>query len=183
MKALIKILSWFRSRGNMKEKVAGVVVLAFFITVLLSIPFQVPPPSIEGEPVARSPRFFPYIVTITAMILSAGVLIKGFSRTSADASDAWEMRKGILGLGQVRRATPVIVIAVIYLLLFNLLGCLVAVMLCFAALMWYYGVSFRKEWKAAIPLIILLPLLLYYVFKSLLYVPLPSGILELFGIY
>ena len=183
MKSFTQIVSWLKSKGSTREKVAGLVVLAFFVLVFFAIPHQVPPSPNETDPLARSPRFFPYLVTIMAMVLSVGVLIRGFFGSSADTSGHLEGRQGVLGLAQVRRVAPVILIALIYLLLFNLLGYIIAIILCFAAFLWYYGLSFRKQWKVAIPLVILLPLLLYYVFKSLLYVPLPSGILELFGIY
>ena len=58
---------------------------------------------------------------------------------------------------------------------FNFFGYIVSIVLCYAALMWYYGISYRKEWKFAVPLLILFPLLIYYVFRVVLYVALPTG--------
>ncbi len=179
MKHLVKVYSRLKSRGGMREIVVALVVLAFFAFVFSFIPLQVPPPLSEGDPLARSPRFFPYLVTIPAIILSLVLLIQSFARPSGVV----EGGKGILGVEQVLRITPVVVIAVIYLFLFNLLGYMVSAMLGFVAFMWYYGISFRKEWKVAIPVGILLPALTYYIFKYWLYVPLPAGILRLIGLY
>lgn len=177
MKLFIKIPSWLK-RGSRREKVAALVLLGFFMAIYLVIPSQVPVAALSKEaPLGYSPRLFPYIITILAIILSLGVLIKGFARTSGVA----EGGKGILGVEQVRRITPVVAITVIYIFLFGLLGFIVSAILCLGALLGYYGLSFRKEWKVAIPLIILFPLFIYYVFKVLLYVPLPAGLLRMLG--
>ena len=178
MKLLIKVFSWLRSRGSTRQKVAALVLLGFWTAVYFAIPSQVSVAAIgEEAPLGYSARFFPYVITILAIILSLVLLIQSLARTSGAA----EGRKGILGVEQVRRIAPVLVIAFIYLFLFNLLGYLVSAILCFIALLGYYGLSFRKEWKVAIPLIILLPILIYYVFKIMLYVPLPAGILRMLG--
>lgn len=156
---------------------AALVLLGFFMAIYLAIPSQVPVAALGKEaPLGYSPRFFPYIITILAIILGLVLLIQSFARPSGV-----EGGKGILGVEQVRRITPVVAITVIYIFLFGLLGFIVSAILCLGALMGYYGLSFRKEWKVAIPLIILFPLLIYYVFKVVLYVPLPAGLLRMLG--
>lgn len=180
MKLFIKVFSWFRSRGSTREKVTALVMLGFFTTVCLAIPSQTPITALgEDAPAGYSPRFFPYIVTVLAIILSLGLLIQSLVRTSRVVEEG----KGILGVEQVRRAAPVLVIMFLYLFLFNMLGYVVAAILSLGALMWYYGVSWRKEWKVTIPVVILFPLLIYYIFKYVLYVPLPAGILRALGFY
>lgn len=180
MKLFIKVFSWLRNRGSTREKVAALVLLGFWLTVYFAIPSQVPVAAIGKEaPLAYSARFFPYVITILAIILSFVLLIQSLTRTPS----AMEGGKGILGVQQVRRIAPVIVIAFVYLFLFNLLGYLVSAILCFTVLLGYYGLSFRKEWKVAIPLVILFPLLIYYVFKLTLFVPLPAGILRMLGLF
>ena len=174
MKALItKTFYWLRDKGSTKEKVGALVLLAFFLAISVVTPSQVSEGILaEGESLAMSPRFFPYVVTIVGAFMCLLILIRSFC-TSGVSQEG----EGNLGVKQIKRAGPVIVIAALYLFLFNVLGYMLSAMLCFALLLRYYGVSFRKEWLAAVLVIILLPLLVYFVFKYFLYVPLPRGVL------
>ena len=174
MKALItKTFYWLRDKGSKKEKIGALVLLAFFLAISAVTPSQVSEGILaEGESLAMSPRFFPYVVTIVGAFMCLLILIRSFC-TSGVSQEG----EGNLGVKQIKRAGPVIVIAALYLFLFNVLGYMLSAILCFSLLLWYYGVSFRKEWAVVVPIIILLPLILYLVFKYQLYVSLPSGIL------
>ena len=175
MKSFTKINSWLGKRGSRKEKVAALVVLAFFVAVFFLIQPQISMRAVhKGAELAFSPRFFPYILVLFAIIMSLVLVIRSFVARGAPEA-ALGPRKGIWGVEPIRRATPVVVIVTIYLLLFELLGYIISIILCYVALLWYYGLSFRKEWKVAVPLLILLPMLIYYVFNVMLYVALPTG--------
>ena len=170
----ISALRRFWIKGNAKEKSAAVFIMAIFLTIGLAIPSQVKLPPLFQHSLANSPRFFPYIISTTGGIISLIIFIRSFSRTPGEA----EGGEGILGMIQARRVAPVIVIAIIYLASFDFLGYVLSGTLCFAGFLWYYGVSLRREYAVAIPLIILFPLLTYLLFKYELYVPLPEGILQ-----
>ena len=170
--------SWVWTKGNIKERVAALVAIAIFTTILLFIPSQVP--KMTGHiSIAMSPRFFPYIVSISGIIMSFMALIQSFFAVPGLPKGG----EGVLGKKELLRAYPVIVIAMVYVFLFNILGYIVTAILCFSALLWYYGVSLFREWKVAVALVILFPLIVYYIFKYQLYVPLPSGLLKIFGLY
>ena len=169
----VAVLSRFWNKGNTKEKTAALVVLGIFVIIYLAIPWQVPAAAMKNAPLGMSPRFFPYLISYAGLIMSFIVVVRSFF----SAKGPPEGGEGVFGVRQVKRAGPVVVFAVAYLFLFNVLGYMLSAILCFSLLLWYYGVSFRKEWAVVVPIIILLPVILYLVFKYQLYVSLPSGIL------
>ena len=173
-------LSKLWNKGNTKDKAGGLVILGFFTAILLAIPSQVIIPSVGFQgTLGESPRFFPYVISCIGIILSIVAITRSFFR-AAGPPDGGE---GVLGKKQVRRAAPVILITIVYLLLFNVLGFIVAAILCLATLLWYYGLSYRTEWKAAAFVLIIFPSSVYLLFKYQLFVPLPAGLLKLLGLY
>ncbi|MBA7622675.1 hypothetical protein ES703_30054 [subsurface metagenome] len=166
-------------RGNWTEKIGVLVMFGLFGAIGLLIPSQIisPPGLLQpGPSLGYSPRLFPYIIVVFAIIMSLCLLIKSFISISSvvgeEEGGADIKVKGLL------RAAGVIAILAIYILLFNFLGYILTTLLTLVALMWYFGISFRKEWKVAVPVFVLTPAIIYYVFKMLLYVALPPGILK-----
>ena len=166
----------------MRNKVVSWSFVGFFLGAIIATPFQTPPSAIEGGgamAIAWSAALFPYVIAGLGFILSVSLLIKAMVRPSTVTTGD----SGPLGLEQFRRLIPLIAITVVFILLFEVLGFIISAILVSFMVLWYYGASFRKEWKIIIPLAILFPIELNYVFKTVLYVPLPGGFLTKLGIY
>ena len=113
------------------------------------------------------PSFFPWIITTIFLVLSVSLLIQGL-RASHNSVEAklWESP----GL-----AVIALVAFFCYLIILQNLGFLASSIPFFGLLMWLYGE--RRPWFVAIGSIVI-PVLLYFLFRNVFRIILPSGVLE-----
>lgn len=116
---------------------------------------------------STQPSFFPWVVTVCLLILSALLLIQGLLpavSTQAPSSSnvpRWKMFSGLIAVA-------------IYLTTLPQLGFIIANILLFAVLMLLYGE------RRPVPLLsgsILVPIVIFLIFRDLFQIRLPSGIL------
>jgi hypothetical protein len=115
-------------------------------------------------PDTPDPSFFPWIITASLLILSSVLLVQGL-RGARDAPDT---------AGGLRAPTVFLVLFVVYVAVLPFTGFVLASVPFFAALMWLYGER-RLGWIGVVS--IALPVILVFVFRHALQIPLPTGVL------
>lgn len=154
----------------MVNRVIGVLLFLFFLCFYLLIPWQI---SAQGVP-PRSPapvfpQFFPRIIAIFGSLLSLALFMKSFF-ASASSGGALDLPKA----NNLLRVLGIVLIMCFYIVTLGPLGYLVSTVISLILLMVSYGL---REIKYFIFVIVILPPAVYVLFKKLLYVPLPVGVL------
>lgn len=153
----------------MINRVIALLLTAFFSLFLLIVPWQtsnkgIPP----GSPIISSARFFPRFLAFLGCLLSLVLLVRSISKSAA-SNELYDVPKK----ANLLRIAGVNGILCFYLLTFNLLGYLVSTSLSLIFLMAFLGL---KDIKYYVLIIAVLPAVLYYLFKKMLYVAFPIGI-------
>jgi len=118
-------------------------------------------------PNAPDPSFFPWVITGCLLLLSAILLVQGLTaprRARDDAVPALPLRAPIVFL----------VVFAAYVSLLSFAGFLVASVPFFAVLMVLYG---ERRWIAIGAASLLVPVIMALLFRHVLQVPLPAGVL------
>jgi hypothetical protein len=143
----------------------GLIALALWYGVLASgLPER-------GIPNTPGPSFFPWIITASLAILATALLVQGLR--AARRSDALIAPGRPVVLGAVALTA-----FVIYLALLSVLGFLIASVPFFAGLMALYGER-RPVWLVVGS--VACPAALFVLFRHLFQIPLPRGLLPIFG--
>ena len=117
-------------------------------------------------PDTPDPSFFPWIITASLLILSFALLLKGLR--GRDARDAVDTGGGL------RAPVVFLTLFVVYVAVLPFTGFVLASVPFFAALMWLYGER-RRGWIGVVSFA--LPVILVFVFRHALQIPLPTGVL------
>lgn len=119
-------------------------------------------------PNTPDPSFFPWIVTVSLLILAVALLVQGL-RARRDSHHVTDTAGGL------RAPVVFLILFVAYVALLPFTGFVIASVPFFAALMWLYGER-RGVWIAVVS--IALPVILVFVFRHGLQIPLPAGALS-----
>jgi hypothetical protein len=153
------------------NRTIGLLFLLFFFLLFFFVPWQI---SIEGVPTGSSapvsPRFFPRILGVFGCVLALFLVGKSFSPTTGSEEETIELPTST----NLLRILAIVIIIFFNLLTFDLLGYLVSTSLTLILLMGFLGL---KQIKYYVLVILLFPAGIYFMFKKLLYVPFPVGIL------
>lgn len=143
----------------------GIVLMTIFV-ILFLITFTFQTSSAMGTHTTAA--FFPRVVLIVLMILTALLIIqKFFKERGAFSSEKMDRDKA-------RRVLSSMVLAILFVLGASYLGSLVSIALFVIAIMWTWGV---RNKLVILLNAILTPCFIYLVFTEVLTVQLPSGIL------
>lgn len=154
----------------MINRVIGLLLLVFFLFLFSLIPSQISDKGVPpNSPLPIYPQFFPKILAIFGCLLSLSLFVKSFFKSKVSDGDIEIPTKG-----NIFRIIWVIVIICIYLLTFDLLGYLISTSLSLILFMLFFGL---RDYKYFALIILTVPPIIYYLFKKLLYVPFPVGLL------
>jgi putative tricarboxylic transport membrane protein len=146
----------------------GLLLMAFFLLFFLLIPWQISEQGVPPKsPIPVYPQFFPRIIAAFGFFLCLALFVKSFF-TPGDSKEILD----IPNKTNLLRIVLVILILCFYVLALNPLGYLVSTSLSLIFLMAFFGL---REVRYFILIIAILPPAIYYLFKKLLYVPLPAG--------
>jgi len=175
------------SRKIKLNRIAAVICLIIGLIYFILIYFQASPREVPG---ARgfgrlTGRFFPQLGGGTFLLTAAFLLVKSFlNETFIKKTDDTDMLKSMLdrneavvGMSKVEFITSALitVFGLIYVSLMPFLGYLVATVIAVFVLSRVMG---NRNWLYLFILAVIIPSVIYYVFISLLYVPLPRGFLD-----
>jgi len=175
------------SRKIKLNRIAAFICLIIGMIYFILIYFQASPREVPG---ARgfgrlTGRFFPQLGGGIFLLSSAFLLLKSFlNEKFIKITDDPEMLKGMLdrneaviGMSKPEFITSALitVLGLIYVGLMPFLGYLVATIIAVFVLSRVMG---NRNWFYLFILAVIVPSIIYYVFISLLYVPLPRGFLD-----
>ncbi|MDF1592432.1 MAG: tripartite tricarboxylate transporter TctB family protein [Desulfobacterales bacterium] len=181
-------------KGQLNRKIklnrtAAFICLIFGLVYFILIYFQASPREVPG---ARgfgrlTGRFFPQLGGGIFLLSAAFLLVKSFlNEKFINKTDDADMLKSMLdrneaviGVSKPEFITSslITVLGLIYVSLMPFLGYLPATVIAVFALSLVMG---NRSWFYLFILSVIVPSIIYYVFISLLYVPLPRGFLSLF---
>ena len=118
-------------------------------------------------PNTPDPSFFPWIITACLLILAAALLVQGL-RAHRDARDGADTG------GSLRAPTVFLILFVAYVAALPFTGFVVASVPFFAVLVWLYG---ERRWGWICAYAVAVPVILVFVFRHGLQIPLPTGML------
>jgi putative tricarboxylic transport membrane protein len=118
-------------------------------------------------PNAPDPSFFPWIITGSLLLLSAILLVQGLTAPRSAGDNG-------VSAPPLRAPTVLLVVFVAYVALLSFAGFLVASVPFFAVLMVLYG---ERRWIAIGVASLFVPVILVLLFRHVLQVPLPTGVL------
>ena len=147
------------------RNIASAVVLIAFGLWYAYLTSHLPERTLPNTP---GPSFFPWVLTVSLLILSGALLLQGFLSTDGAGASA-ETTKSLT------RPFTGILLFFVYLLILPYLGFLVVSPFFFAGLMWTAGER-RPLWIVLSS--IALPAFLYLLFGKLFQILLPSGSLQ-----
>lgn len=154
----------------MINRVIGGLLLIIFIAFYFLIPSQVSDAGVPtNSPLAIYPSFFPKILAVFGCMLSLFLILT----TSSISRQLSKNDIQIPTKSNLFRIFSVMLIISIYLLTFNFLGYLISTSISLVFLMAFLGL---RDIKYYIISVIILPSAIYFLFKKILYVPLPTGI-------
>ena len=145
------------------------VVFAILLFVYLIPNHIVDNPKLIVSNPAMSSRLFPYVLSIGLGLVGAAMIIAEIVNKKA-----WTKSKHIINQTAVFRVLALFAIALIYYWLMGILGSLITSMLLLPVMMLFYG---YRQYKVIVIVSIAFPLIMYYLFVTFMYVPLPKGIL------
>ena len=148
------------------DQISGLILIAFTLLVyFVLIPTQIPP-----DRMGLSSSFFPKFSVIVIAGLSVILFFKAlFSKNSEGEEVIFRMAKE-----SAIRAVTIFSFMVSYMFLLHLIGFLISTPLFLAILLYYSG---QRSWCVILPLIILVPAVLYAFFTFGMKLVLPQGIL------
>jgi len=154
----------------MVDRIIGALLFVFFLSFLIAIPWQISSQGVPPKsPVSVFPQFFPAIMAIFGCMLS-GVLVISTFMPSFTKDENME----IPSINNVLRILGVVAIMGFYIVFMTPLGFLISTMISLVSLMLIFGL---REFRHYLTVTVILPVVVYIVFKKLLYVPLPVGLL------
>jgi len=118
-------------------------------------------------PNAPDPSFFPWIITGSLLLLSAILLAQGLAAPH-------KARDNAVPAPPLRAPTVLLVAFAVYVALLSFAGFLVASVPFFAVFMVLYG---ERRWIAIGAASLVIPVILVLLFRHVLQVPLPTGVL------
>jgi hypothetical protein len=118
---------------------------------------------------AMSSRLFPYVLSIGLGIVGIAMMIAELVNKKA-----WTKSKHLINQTAIVRVLALFGIALLYYWLMGILGYILTSMLILPVLMLFYG---YRQYKVIVIISIAFPLIMYYLFVTFMYVPLPKGIL------
>ncbi|MDW7661884.1 MAG: tripartite tricarboxylate transporter TctB family protein [Bacillota bacterium] len=148
-----------------KIPIVFIVAIMFFIgglgmlIVALKLPLDSPVTTIGG------PGTFPALVLIVLIFFSGLLMLVEYRKMKNDSVVLLKFEKGDL-----KRILLVVTVSFIYLLVIEATGYLIATFGFTAMLLWLFGL--RKKVSFAV-ITIVYPLIIFFVFKMLLKIPLP----------
>ena len=153
----------------MINRVIGLILFVFFLLYFFFIPWQISDKGVPpNSPPPVYPQFFPKILAIFGSLLSLSLFVKSILASKVSDEDI-----EIPTMGNIFRIIWIITIICIYLLTFNLLGYLVSTSLSLILFMTFFGL---RDYKYFVIITLIVPPVIYYLFKKLLYVPFPVGL-------
>ncbi len=154
-----------------QDAIAGALMLGFGALVIwVLIPLGVAEPK-SVKFAALSPSYYPRIIAGALMLLGVGTLMRAFIRMPVDE------QPGERHPSAVFRTTVFLAILLFLALTLNWLGFILGCSIAVFAAMTLAGE--RRLWLS-VPIALLLPLLLYFFFLKIAYIPIPLGILQPF---
>ena len=175
------------SRKIKLNRIAAFICLSVGLIYFILIYFQASPREVPG---ARgfgrlTGRFFPQLGGGTFLLTAAFLLVKSFlNEKFIKKTDNTDMlnsmlsnNEAVIGMSKVEFITSALitVFGLIYVGLLPFLGYLVATVIAVFVLSRVMG---NRNWLYLFILAVIVPSAIYYVFISLLYVPLPRGFLN-----
>lgn len=164
--------------------IPGIVLMLFSIGYLAMIPSIVEFKGMGATPLTN--RFVPYLWGGALLVLSVWILIRGLRKRKKFLAEGGQIKKTPLGavLKEYREVVASFVALAIYVGLMNFLGFAISTALyVFAQII---ILTPKKKWKETVlPAVITAVLtggVLFYIFRYLLNVLLPIGILSVFGL-
>ena len=116
------------------------------------------------------------VCTILLLICTLAVLKREFVVMDREAYERWKAEQSEPVLTQAtRRQILMFGILIVYMLLLQPLGFLIDTILFVLVVMWWLGV---RDWKLLVLIPILTSVILFYIFKYLLFIRLPLGVLK-----
>jgi len=148
------------------DQISGLIIIAFALIVyFILIPTQIPP-----DRMGLSSSFFPKFSAIVIAGLGVILFFKPlFSKNSENAELIFRMDRV-----SVIRAIIIFSFMVSYIFLLHFIGFLISTPLILAMMLYYSG---QRNWRIILPLIIIVPSLLYSFFSFGMKLVLPQGIL------
>lgn len=156
-----------KRRSAKTDVVLGILAILVGVLYWALIPFAVPQ---EHAAMGVTGRFFPQFAAI--MVAGAGAALV-ISTLIARSTGSAEAPPGIT-IDQLRRVIPYIVITAVYILLIDVLGYLVSTVIALAVLLLFSGM---RNWLQFAAVVVMIPAGLYLLFRFVLLVPLPEGML------
>jgi hypothetical protein len=145
------------------------VLFAILLYVYLIPNYIVDNPRLIVSNPAMSSRLYPYVISIGLGIVGAAMMIAELVNKKA-----WIKSKNLINQTAIIRVLALFGIALLYYWLMGILGYILTSMLILPALMLFYG---YRQYKVIVIVSIAFPLIMYYLFVTFMYVPLPKGIL------
>jgi putative tricarboxylic transport membrane protein len=120
---------------------------------------------------AIGPRFFPYLAAAIIGILSVALIAGALKSKQIEEAE----EKPFMNAEHFKNILVFLVIAVLYIALFQWLGAIIATLLCLICNFTYFEV---RGWVWRIGLSLATTLVIYLCFAKMMMVPLPMGFLE-----
>ena len=157
------------AKTYLKQNVMTLVLAVFLIAMLICIPQQIKVSLVSQDTV--SPRFFPYVSTITALVCCvASLLVEAFSlRAKVQRGEEVEGRKD----DNVSYGRVLICIALLFVwyLIINYVGFIISTILITLILSYMLG---NRNKLSLVLFPVCFTLVIYFVFANLLHVNLPE---------
>ncbi len=146
-----------------------IVIFAILLFVYIIPNHIVDNPKLIVSNPAMSSRLFPYVLSIGLGIVGVAMMLAEIVNKKA-----WSNKKHMINQTAIARVLALLGLALLYYWLMGILGYLLTSMLLLPVLMLFYG---YRHYKVIVIVSIAFPLIMYYLFVTFMYVPLPKGIL------
>jgi hypothetical protein len=183
MKELLSRKIKFNRRISLVCLLIGVIY--FILIFYQASPREVPGARGFGQ---LTGRFFPQLGASVFILCSAIMLVKSFldGRSIKKTTDPgklqllWDDNEAVTGVSKTEftASLMIMVLGLIYVSVIPYLGYLIATVIAVFTLTRVMG---NRNWVYLFILSFIVPLIIYKVFISILYVPVPRGLLELIG--
>lgn len=123
---------------------------------------------------APGPHFFPYLITVSILFLAAMLIFQGVRglKDSGGLADLRPDRPSANENFSIVRAAAGLLLTGLYFLALSTFGFFWATPVFFAALMWTSG---ERRLHILLALAIIVPMFLFFLFRDLFQLPLPTG--------
>ena len=155
----------------MVNRMIGLSMLLLFILYFFLAPSQISDKGVPpNSPLPIYPQFFPKLLAIFGCLLSLSLFLMSISRSKISSDEDIE----IPTKSNMFRILLLVVVISIYIFTFDLLGYLISTAVSLILFMVFFGL---REFKYIVLTIVTVPPIIYYLFKKVLYVPFPAGLL------